>query len=442
MTDQPMNPQMHYQTHVFCCVNQRSPGHQRSCCADRGSLELRAYMKVQAKILGIKNIRVNNAGCLERCELGPTLVIYPEGVWYTYKTKDDVDEILQRHIQGGERVERLLLEPGQVFPDTPEISPLPVQVSAIRTDAAGTRIFDLAAANGGGLPAFSAGAHIDVNLPSGGRRSFSIISAPDDTGLYTIGVRRVDAGRGGSRWLHDEVAEGDTLEISRPCHLFGLNEGADEHVFVAGDIGVAPVLSMGRRAKALDAKMTLHLRSASAEATPFLDDVQDIFGDNVILHHDGGDPAAGLALKEVLTNRPADAHLYLSGDAGLIDAARGTAASWPAATVTHQYFEPSTAAAERAQQMVDEDFDVSFARRKKILTVPVGKTILDVAREADLGLVPPCEDGLCGRCRTPLLGGRAEHRDVILNPQEHEDNSAIILCRSRARAGQRLVVDI
>ena len=105
-----------YETHVFCCMNVREPGHPRGCCSARGSVELRDYMKSRAKQLGLKNIRINAAGCLDRCELGPNMVIYPEGVWYTYANREDVDEILERHIIGGERVERLILDHDQRVP--------------------------------------------------------------------------------------------------------------------------------------------------------------------------------------------------------------------------------------------------------------------------------------------------------------------------------------
>ena len=98
-----------YRAHIFACTNQRPPGHERGCCMDRGSERLRNYMKRRAKDMGLKDIRVNNAGCLDRCELGPCFVIYPEGVWYSPKTEADIDEILSVHIQGGGRVERLML---------------------------------------------------------------------------------------------------------------------------------------------------------------------------------------------------------------------------------------------------------------------------------------------------------------------------------------------
>ncbi len=110
------DPPLFYRTHVFCCVNQREPGHPRGCCLDKGSQELRDYMKARAKEMKLRKVRINAAGCLDRCELGPTLVIYPEGVWYRCRTKEDVDEILQTHLVEGGRVQRLMLQPG----DKPE----------------------------------------------------------------------------------------------------------------------------------------------------------------------------------------------------------------------------------------------------------------------------------------------------------------------------------
>jgi (2Fe-2S) ferredoxin len=111
------DPPPYFARHVFCCVNERPAGHPRSCCKARGAEPLRDYMKKRAKELGLKRTRINQAGCLDRCELGPTMVIYPEGVWYRYDTPADVDEILERHLVRGERVERLMLRPGQTRPD-------------------------------------------------------------------------------------------------------------------------------------------------------------------------------------------------------------------------------------------------------------------------------------------------------------------------------------
>ena len=110
------DPPLFYQRHVFCCTNRRPAGHPRGCCADKGSEELREYMKGRAKELGLKKVRVNIAGCLDRCELGPTVVIYPEGVWYSVATREDVDEVLQTHLVQGGRVERLMLRTADKLP--------------------------------------------------------------------------------------------------------------------------------------------------------------------------------------------------------------------------------------------------------------------------------------------------------------------------------------
>ena len=106
----------YYNAHVFCCINERSPGHRRGCCKERGSVELRDYMKTRVREMKINRVRVNQSGCLDRCELGPVLVIYPEGIWYTYQTKEDVDEILQTHLIDGQVVSRLLLDPDRKDP--------------------------------------------------------------------------------------------------------------------------------------------------------------------------------------------------------------------------------------------------------------------------------------------------------------------------------------
>lgn len=107
------DPAPYYRAHVFCCTNRRPAGHPRGCCAERGGEELRDYMKSQAKKLGLKDVRINMSGCLDRCELGPCIVVYPEGIWYGVREKADIDEVLTVHLQQGGRVERLMLTPDQ-----------------------------------------------------------------------------------------------------------------------------------------------------------------------------------------------------------------------------------------------------------------------------------------------------------------------------------------
>jgi len=107
------DPRPYYSRHVFCCVNERAAGHTRGCCKEKGAEKLRDYLKARVKQAGLKDVRINQSGCLDRCELGPTMVIYPEGVWYSYATEADLDEILETHLIRGGRVKRLMLLPDQ-----------------------------------------------------------------------------------------------------------------------------------------------------------------------------------------------------------------------------------------------------------------------------------------------------------------------------------------
>jgi len=238
--------------------------------------------------------------------------------------------------------------------------------------------------------------------------------------------------------MHEAVKEGDTLEATPPINNFRLQEDAAEHILIAGGIGITPILAMGYRLGDLGAKFTLHYCTRSPEQTAFMGEVDRVFGDRAVFHHDGGDISKGIDLDHVLGNRPEGAHLYLCGPTGLMNAAAAAAAHWPADTVHREYF--STVRVEI--EWTNEVFEVSLARRKKILTVPADKTILEVIREAGIDAESSCEDGLCGSCRTTLLNGDAEHRDVLLSIEEKGENRSILICVSRARQGQRLILDI
>ena len=434
-----MSQDQHYQTHVFVCVNERAPDHPRSCCSARGSVELRAYMKDRAKELNIPDIRVNNAGCLERCELGPNLVIYPEGIWYQFQTRDDVDEILERHIIGGERVERLMLEPGQVFPKPIVRDVQTLTVDSITRQTETISRIELVDPQGGELAAFSAGAHIDVFTKTGLRRSYSLANDPAERHRYVLGVLREDGGgAGGSQWMHAAVSEGMEITVSLPVNNFPLAETAARHTLIAGGIGITPLLAMGHALGAGDVDYTLHYCAKSADDAAFRDDVTDVFGDRVVWHFDGGNPAEGIDLKSVLENPVEDEHLYICGPSGLLKAARDHARHWPQGSVHFELFAPTA----RAQEWQNEAFDISLSRHKKILTVPADKTILQVVRDAGIDVESSCEQGICNTCRTGLLGGKAEHRDEVLTDAEKAGQSVIMICTSRAQKGETLILDL
>ena len=236
----------HYDIHVFCCINERAPGHPRGSCSARGSQALQAYMKAQGKALGLgSRVRINKSGCLERCELGPTLVIYPEGVWYTYNSEADIDEILARHVLGGERVDRLLLEPGQTRPRRTDPPRLTLKVADVSLTAPAVKRFVLRSADGSDLPAYPAGAHIDLFTEPGLRRSYSLVGDPADRGQYVLGVRREQDSRGGSSWVFDQLASNSEVTASVPRNSFALAADATMHTLIAGGIGITPILAMG-----------------------------------------------------------------------------------------------------------------------------------------------------------------------------------------------------
>jgi ferredoxin-NADP reductase/(2Fe-2S) ferredoxin len=433
------DPAPFYETHIFCCMNQREPGHPRSCCADRGGVELREYMKSRAKELGLKKIRINQSGCLERCELGAALVVYPEGIWYTYKTKEDVDEILDRHLTKGEIVERLVLDNEQKAPKPTAKKQLAVTVAKVADETVDIKRFELVSADGKPLPAFTAGAHIDVLMENGQRRSYSLANDPTERNRYVLGVLREPASRGGSTWMHGSVKPGMTLTVTVPLNNFKLVEHAKEHILIAGGIGITPILAMGHRLKALGAKATLHYCTRSPEKTSFMADVKAAFGGKVVFHHDGGDPSKGMKLADELKNRPEGTHLYICGPAGLLEAARKASAHWPDEAV---HFEHFAATPSHKPTTPNEPFDIYLSRRKLTLTVPADKTILEVVRAAGVEADSSCETGICSTCETRLISGRADHRDEVLSEADRVANQKILICSSRAMPGEKLVLDL
>ena len=439
MASLPRDPAPFYETHVFCCMNQREPGHPRSCCADRGGVELKEYMKARAKELGIKKMRVNQSGCMERCELGAAMVIYPEGIWYTYSTKEDVDEILDRHIIKGEIVDRLVLDSDQKVPKPKAKNELKLSVAKVVDETGDIKRFELVATDGKPLPAFTAGSHIDIVVGNGQRRSYSLANPATERHRYVLGVLREPAGRGGSAWMHDSVKAGATVTVLPPLNNFKLAADAKEHIFIAGGIGITPIIAMGHDLKAQGAKATLHYCTRAPEKTAFTADVKDAFGANVVMHHDGGDIAKGIKLAEVLKNRPDGAHLYICGPTGLLEAARAASAHWPDESVHFEHFSATPSHKPTTQS---EPFDITLSRRRLTLTVPADKTILDVIRAAGIEADSSCEAGICSTCETRLISGRADHRDEILTDAEKAANKKIMICCSRAMPGEKLVLDL
>lgn len=429
----------HFDIHVFCCINERAAGHPRGSCSARGSVDLQEYMKAQGKKFSQgRKIRINKSGCLDRCELGPVMVIYPEGVWYHYRTKEDIDEILESHVLNGKHVARLLVTAGQttLSPDKPVRTAL--QVAEVQEQGQDVCRYELVAASGGDLPAFEAGAHIDLFTGEGMRRSYSLAGDPADRGRYVLGIRREVPSRGGSDWLLDNLSVSDRLEASLPTNNFPLDWSAKRHILIAGGIGVTPMMAMGRALRRSGADCHLHFCAPDEARAPFLSEVKEIFDTNLSLHFDGGDPSKGLNLAKLLETPLEGDHVYVCGPPSLVSDVRSLTHHWPEGSVHWEQFAPS--ASESTEQ--NEPFEIVLSRRQIKLQVGEEQTILDVVRNAGIDIESSCEDGLCGCCRVGLLGGNPEHRDVVLTDAEKSANREILICISRAKKGEVLVLDI
>lgn len=323
---------------------------------------------------------------------------------------------------------------------------LKLKVSAIKELTPSIKMFELVNAEGGELPAFQAGAHIDIQTGNGLLRSYSLANDPKERGRYVTAVLREPEGGGGSKWMHDEVKVGDVLTSSEPIQNFPLEERAPLSLLLAGGIGITPILAMGYRLRAQRLPCHLDYCTKTPEDTAFMDEVKAVFGEDLTFHHDGGDPSKGIDLKATFGTRPDGAHLYVCGPAGLIRAAQEATADWPEGTVHIELFTSARteeeAAAMAAKAATDEAFEVELARSGETLTVPPDKTILDVLLDSGYGVPYACEEGWCGACVIDLLAGKADHRDEVLSDAEKESNTKIQVCVSRALPGEKLVLDL
>ena len=430
---------MHYKKHIFCCVNERAADHPRSCCKARGSVPLREYMKKRAKQLGIDDVRINNSGCLERCELGPTMVVYPEGIWYHYESESDIDEILDSHISRGQPVKRLMLRDGQKFPDSVGFLRLKLKVSGAEPMTEDTLKIQLEDEQGRELPEFTAGAHVDLIVGTGDdRRSYSLINDPSERRRYVIGVLKDSNNRGGSEWIHENIRLGDCIESGYPKNNFNLVESAPYHLLIAGGIGVAPILSMCHRLNSIGAEYEVHYCERNEREAAFIDEMRDVAKDRLTVHYDEGNPEHGIELNAILSKRPDGAQLYICGPNGLMEDAKAAANAWPRDCVHTEKFRQNP-----SSDWTNNEFEVVLARHETTIKVGKEQSILEALRAQNITTDFSCTEGLCGTCRTKVLFGNVEHRDSVLTDAEKSEENLMMVCISRAAAGeQRLILDI
>jgi vanillate monooxygenase ferredoxin subunit len=315
---------------------------------------------------------------------------------------------------------------------------LRLRVQRITPEAEGILSYELVPADGGALPHFEAGSHLDVHVPGGRVRQYSLCNDPEETHRYLLAVQREPQGRGGSRAMHEQVRPGDVLTTSGPRNTFPLLY-ARGYVLVAGGIGITPLLSMAHALRRQGAPWHLHYCTRSPERTAFRELLSSpAFEGHVTFHHDGGDPARGLDVKALLATRPGGTRLYCCGPAGLLRAVREAATlhEWPREKV---HFESFSAEGTRAiRDQADTEFQVVLRSTGDTYSVPPGQSVLNVLRRNGLRVPSDCEAGTCG---TRVLDGEPEHRDTFLSEPQRAARCTMLVCVSRAR-GRKLVLDL
>nr|WP_319563652.1 PDR/VanB family oxidoreductase [uncultured Rhodoferax sp.] len=300
-------------------------------------------------------------------------------------------------------------------------------------------LFELVASDGGVLPSFSAGAHIDVTTPAGCIRQYSLCNDPAESHRYQIAVLRDEQGRGGSRAMHAAVNVNDIIAASVPRNHFPLVPQAHTALLLAGGIGITPLLSMAEQLSAIGQSFTLHYGARSAERMAFLGRLaQSSYADKVFLHVDDGPVEQRLDIAGLLQAPQTDIHVYVCGPQGFMDAVLSTAqrCGWPQAQLHHEFF-----GAAPTHTDADRSFDVQLASSGRVIRVTADQTVTQALATAGVVVPTSCEQGVCGTCLTGILDGEPDHRDLYLTAEEQAANRQFIPCCSRARSA-RLVLDL
>ena len=303
---------------------------------------------------------------------------------------------------------------------------LPLRVTRNDRIADGIHIFEFRDVEGKTLPEFAAGAHIAIKAPSGLLRKYSLCNDPAEHDRYLVAIKREANGRGGSCDLIDNVKPGDQLLVSAPVNDFALPRRAQDFLFIAGGIGITPIMAMIREARAQGKRFRLFYLSRSPETTAFIEELSaPDLKDSVVIHYDEGDPGKSLDLKPILAERKNREHLYCCGPRPLMEAVRHMTDHWSSTAVHFEAFSDA-----ETHKPTDKPFKVRLAKSGDVIEVPTTKTILEALREHGLDVPSSCETGTCGTCRTKLLAGTPDHRDLVL--ADHERADQIMICVSRA----------
>lgn len=313
-----------------------------------------------------------------------------------------------------------------------------VKVAAKSREAIDISSFELVLPDGGELPKFEAGAHIEIFLPGQTVRQYSLCNDPIERKRYVIGVLRAEDSRGVSRALHDTVQQGDMLEISAPKNHFALAPKASRSVLLAGGIGVTPILGMAETLSRQGADFTLHYACRSMARAAFLQRIETAsYAPRANMRFDDV-PGQALDLATALANPEPEAHVYICGPEGLLKAARKVAAElgWPLENVHYEYF---SSAVEHLD--TDGGFEMEIAATGEVIRVGKNQTALAALLECGIDIPCSCEEGVCGMCMTSVVTGTPDHRDKFLTEAERHRNDTFMPCCSRSKSA-RLVISV
>ena len=286
------------------------------------------------------------------------------------------------------------------------------------------------------LPAPEPGSHVDLHLPDGRVRQYSLCGDPDDHSSYTIAVRREHDGRGGSAWLHDHLVPGALVPVSAPRNHFPLATEARHHVLVAGGIGITPIAAIAQHLARRGGSFELHYCARDQAHAPLLERLGAVCGERLQAWFSQGPQPRRLDISRFEAAPPPGVHLYACGPARLLDALGTATSRWPRDAVHTERFEPLADG-----DFVPEPFEVQIASSGAVLDVPAGRSLLDVLREHGFMLPSSCGIGVCGTCECGFRipgEGNVIHRDVVLAPGDRDRR--LMPCVSRGRG--RLVIDL
>ncbi|MDH7799264.1 MULTISPECIES: PDR/VanB family oxidoreductase [unclassified Beijerinckia] len=314
-----------------------------------------------------------------------------------------------------------------------------VRVVQTRIVAEDIMLVQLTSLDGSILPEWAAGAHIDLLISDKIVRKYSLCGNSSDRTCYEIAVLREQNSRGGSEYVHARLKVGDEIEISRPFNHFKLSTSSDRHLFLAGGIGITPIISMIRQVSSSGKQFDLHYCTRNPARTAFLSELGSYRDAGAIeLHFDEGDPAKGLDIRSLLREVPEGVDLYYCGPPGFMRAIKEASSHWPADRVHFELFGPSGNSSQVAADL-NRSFHVKVLSSGAEFEVPPNKSIAEVLIENGIDVQLSCREGYCGTCMTPYVGGQPDHRDELLDDEARQDY--VLLCCTRSKSDV-LIIDI